>query len=122
MGSAQDGMIDTGSHRLQIVDRQISGPVLATIRPSAVSVHLREPEGSPRNSWETVIEVIEGLGDRTRLLTGGPMPVAVEVTAAAARSLDLHQGMAVWVSIKATEIAVEPDSASGAPGEGARSD
>ncbi len=111
VGLASDGVIDTGSHTLQIVDRHVSGPVLATIRPSAISIHLREPEGSPRNSWESEIEVIEGLGDRTRMLTGGPMPVAVEVTAAAAGALDLHPGKAVWVSIKATEIAVEPDPA-----------
>ncbi len=107
-GVANDGVVDTGAHVLHIADHRISGPVLATIRPAAISVHLREPEGSPRNSWKTTIDLVEHLGERARLRTGDPLVLAVEVTDEAARALDLVEGTPVWVSIKATEITVEP--------------
>jgi molybdate transport system ATP-binding protein len=109
-GVASGGVVQTGTHALHIVDHEISGQVLATIRPAAISVHLREPEGSPRNSWKTTIELIEHLGERARLRTGDPLPLAVEVTSDAIRDLNLVAGTPVWVSIKATEITVEADS------------
>ena len=108
-GNAMDGIVNTGSHILHTADREISGPVLATIRPAAISVHLREPEGSPRNSWSTSVDLVERLGERARLRTGGPLPLTVEVTEEAARSLGLVEGKQVWISIKATEITVEPN-------------
>jgi molybdate transport system ATP-binding protein len=109
-GTALGGDINTGSHVLHVADHEISGPVLATIRPAAISVHLREPEGSPRNSWTTTVDLVEHLGERTRLRTGDPLALTIEVTEEAARSLGLVEGKQVWISIKATEITVEPDS------------
>jgi len=109
-GTALDGAVNTDSHILHIADHEISGPVLATIRPAAISVHLREPEGSPRNSWPTTVDLVEHLGERTRLRTGNPLALTIEVTEEAARSLDLVAGKRVWISIKATEITAEPDS------------
>ena len=108
-GVAKDGFVDAGAHTLNIADHEISGPVLATIRPAAISIHLRKPEGSPRNSWQTTVELVEHLGDRVRLRIGEPLPLTVEVTAEAARALDLEAGTHVWISIKATEITVESD-------------
>jgi molybdopterin-binding protein len=35
--------------------------------------------------------------------------VTAEITAAAVRELGLTQGTTVWVSVKATDIAVSPD-------------
>jgi len=106
-GVANDGAVDTGAHVLHIADHEITGPVLATIRPAAISIHLREPEGSPRNSWKTTIDLVEHLGERARLKTGDPLPLAVEVTSDAISDLGLVQGTSVWVSLKATEINVE---------------
>jgi molybdate transport system ATP-binding protein len=106
-GVASGGVVETGTHALHIVDHEISGPVLTTIRPAAISVHLREPEGSPRNSWKTTIELVEHLGERARLRTGDPLALAVEVTSDAIRDLHLVEGSPVWVSIKATEISLE---------------
>lgn len=108
-GIAGDGVVDTGAHLLHIADHEINGSVLVTIRPSAISVHLREPEGSPRNAWKTTVDLVEHLGERARLRTGGPLQLAVEVTDDAARALNLVEGTPVWVSIKATEITVESD-------------
>ena len=110
-GVANDGVVDTGAQVLHIADHEISGAVLTTIRPAAIAVHLREPEGSPRNSWKTTIDLVEHLGERARLKTGDPLPLAVEVTTDAIRHLRLVQGTSVWVSIKATEISVESNDA-----------
>ncbi len=106
-GQALDGIVDVDGHPLHIADHEVRGPVVAAIRPSSVVVHLARPEGSSRNVWPTEIEAVESLGDRTRLRTGAPIPLIVEVTGEAVDGLGLRAGAAVWVSIKATEIAVQ---------------
>jgi len=111
VGSASRGEVDTGTHVLYVADTEIEGPVLLTIRPNAVSVHRAPPEGSPRNCWPTTLERIEPLGSRVRLLTGPPLPLAIEVTREATDELGLGQGSRVWVAVKATEIGVQPDGA-----------
>ncbi len=108
-GVADRGRVETDGHHLHVADTDAAGDVLITIRPTAVSVHLHEPDGSPRNTWPTTIELIEPLGERTRLRTGGPLPLVVEITTEATRSLDLAAGTDVWVAVKATEIGVETD-------------
>ncbi len=107
-GTAGAGVIDTGSHRLRVADHEIAGPVLAVIRASAIAVHLSQPQGSPRNAWPTRIERIEHLGDRARVLIGHPLPLTAEVTDDAAREMAMTEGVEIWVSIKATEIEVQP--------------
>ncbi len=108
VGSASSGAVTVGTHVLHIADTAIGGSVLATIHPRAVSVHRQHPEGSPRNVWKTTIVRIEHFGDRVRLQTGQPLALAVEVTPAAVDALGLELGSAVWLSVKATEIGVEP--------------
>ncbi|MFH1104710.1 MAG: TOBE domain-containing protein, partial [Actinomycetota bacterium] len=72
-------------------------------------VHRVEPEGSPRNTWRTTVDLIEHLGENVRLRTGPPLPLAVEITEEATRALHLKPGSDVWLSIKATAIRIEPD-------------
>lgn len=108
-GDATDGTVDTGTHRLHVADHDVTGPVLAIIRPASVSVHRGKPEGSPRNAWPTTIELVENIGDRSRLRTGPPLPLTVEITRESSSALELAPGSRAWVSIKATEIVVEPD-------------
>jgi molybdopterin-binding protein len=50
---------------------------------------------------------MERLGERTRIRTGAPVPLTVEVTSEASSALELGEGEMVWVAIKATEIGVE---------------
>ncbi len=107
VASAHNGSADLGRHQLQLAST-FEGEVLVTIRPSAISVHRLRPEGSPRNAWQTTIELIEQLGERVRLRTGPPLPLTVEITASALSELRLAVGEDVWVAIKATEIGVEP--------------
>jgi molybdate transport system ATP-binding protein len=110
-GTAAGGRVDTGTHTLHIADREISGAVLLNIHPTAISIHLDEPAGSPRNAWSTAVERIERLGDRVRLRVGSPQPLTAEITSEATAALHLEPGAAVWVAVKATEIVVLPGSA-----------
>lgn len=107
VGTAAAGMVDTGGHTIHIADHEISGAVLLNIHPTAISIHVLPPAGSPRNTWPTIIERIEHLGDRVRLRTGPPQPLTAEITRDATESLSLSPGLGVWVAVKATEIGVE---------------
>jgi molybdate transport system ATP-binding protein len=106
VGTAADGVVTVSNHQLTIADVQFGGPVLATIHPRAISLHRGEPEGSPRNAWQTQVVRLEHYGDRVRVQTGSPLSLTAEVTPSAIDALHLGEGSAVWVSIKATEIDV----------------
>lgn len=108
-GTAETGSITADGHQLQIANSSLSGPVVATISPKAISIHRERPSGSPRNTWITTIDLIEHLGERVRLRTGEPLPLTVEITELSAQELELAAGQSIWVSIKATEIAVQED-------------
>ncbi len=108
-GTARGGEVDTGMHVLHVADHEIEGPVLITIRPTAISLHPTRPGGSFRNSWPTRVERVERLGHRVRLLTGAPLPLTVEVTDEAREELGLAPGSEVWVAMKATEIGIQAD-------------
>jgi molybdate transport system ATP-binding protein len=108
-GTAVEGLVrTTAGHALTIADPGIEGAVRVSIPPGAVSLHRERPEGSARNRWPTVLEQVEDDGVRVRVLTGAPLPLAVQVTHAACRELELRPGSEVWVSVKASEIGVEP--------------
>jgi molybdate transport system ATP-binding protein len=109
-GTATHGEVDVGSHLIHVAEHGVEGEVLLTIRPSAISLHRIQPEGSPRNAWQTTIAVMERLGERTRIRTGAPVPLTVEVTSEAMSALALGVGETVWLAIKATEIGVEAGS------------
>jgi molybdate transport system ATP-binding protein len=110
VGDAKAGVVDVADLQLHLADA-VDGPVLLTIKPTAISIHRHPPGGSPRNTWSTRVELIEHLGERMRLRTGAPLPVTVEITEAAAAELRLAEGDQVWLALKATEIGVEPDAA-----------
>ncbi|MFP3881244.1 MAG: sulfate/molybdate ABC transporter ATP-binding protein [Actinomycetota bacterium] len=109
-GIADDGVVVVNGHRLHIADHDITGPVVMTVHPTAISVHKARPEGSQRNVWPTRVDRLETMGDRVRLLTSTPLPLTVEVTAGAANALGLAEGSDIWLAIKATEIRVEGDT------------
>lgn len=106
-GLAADGIVDVDGHPVHIADRAMRGPVSLRIRPTAISVAIDRPTGSPRNVWQTRVDRVEPLGDRLRILTGGPLALAVEVTAEAGRVLSLGPGVEIYVAVKATEIDVD---------------
>ncbi|PUB27584.1 molybdate transport system ATP-binding protein [Promicromonospora sp. AC04] len=78
-------------------------PVVAVFPPSAVSVFLDAPGGSPRNALEVTITHLEPHGGQIRVRTA---ELSAEITAQAAAELDLAPGSRAFFVIKATEIAV----------------
>ena len=95
---------------LHAADTSVSGPVLATIHPRAIALHRERPSGSPRNVWRTTAEAVEPLGDITRVLLGAPLRLTADITPGAAHELLIRPGTALWVSVKATEVDLAPDS------------
>jgi molybdate transport system ATP-binding protein len=85
-----------------------NGPVTVVFHPHAVALHLRPPEGSPRNLLPGTVRSLHADGGRVRVELAGAVPLVAEVTEAAARELGLAEGVAVWAAVKATELSVEP--------------
>lgn len=117
-GVSVDGIVTVPGHSLTTADTETRGPVLATIHPRAISVHRNRPEGSARNSWQTRVDRIEHYGDRVRLQTGDPLPLTAEITPGATAALGLSTGSSVWLSIKATEIALQASGSTAADAPG----
>jgi molybdate transport system ATP-binding protein len=84
------------------------GEVFAVVHPRAVALYREPPAGTPRNVWAGTAEGLDREGDRVRVRVGGPVPIVAEVTPAAVAELTLTEGGPVWVSVKATEVAVYP--------------
>ena len=93
---------------LRTATTTVDGPVLITISPTAIALHERQPEGSPRNTWPTSIASLVTLGDRVRVGLDSPLPLSVDVTSGAVVALGLAVGSTVWASVKATEVAIAP--------------
>jgi molybdate transport system ATP-binding protein len=108
-GIAHDGDVTVdGGGMLHVTDRSVRGAVLVAVRPSAISLHLHQPEGSARNVWPGTVDGIESIGDRVRVTVSGAPTVMVDVTAAAVADLHVDRGDPVWLSAKATELEVYP--------------
>ena len=110
-GTLADGVIElAGKHCIAAAGPTgMKGPVTATIHPRAITLHSARPEGSARNVWATTIEDLDDEGDRIRIRVGAPVALVVEITASARSELELQPGAPVWVSFKATEVAIQPD-------------
>jgi molybdate transport system ATP-binding protein len=85
---------------------EATGDVFAVIAPRDVALYASPPGGSPRNTWPTHVDEVHVLGQRVRVLLGGPVRIAAEVTTEAIGELGLVEGVPVWASVKATQIDV----------------
>ena len=79
--------------------------VAAVVAPSAVSVHLSHPHGSPRNSLDAVVVELEPHGHLVRVRTD---LLGADITPAAVAELGLRRGSAVVLAVKATEVHLHP--------------
>jgi molybdate transport system ATP-binding protein len=84
------------------------GDVFVAFPPAAVALYAEQPSGSPRNIWPATVGSLGRHGDALRIELTGPVPVAADVTPAAAVQLGLEPGREVWASLKATEATVYP--------------
>jgi molybdate transport system ATP-binding protein len=110
-GTAHDGVVTLGSgHDIVAAGEQsLAGAVLATIHPRAIALHSSRPEGAARNVWSATVAEVDDEGDRVRVRVGEPVPLVVEITRAGSAALSLQPGSTVWVSLKASEITLQPD-------------
>ncbi|GHF58571.1 ABC transporter ATP-binding protein [Streptomyces griseosporeus] len=88
---------------------ELTGPVFVAFPPGAVTLHRDRPTGSSaRNLWRCAIEGLEIHGDQIRADLTGELPLAADLTTAAAAELDLHPGAPVWATVKATQTHAYP--------------
>jgi molybdate transport system ATP-binding protein len=79
------------------------GPGVAAFPPSAVSVFLELPHGSPRNCLPVVITELEPHGGQIRVRAG---ELSADITPAASAELGLEPGMRVYFVVKSAEVQV----------------
>jgi molybdate transport system ATP-binding protein len=83
----------------------LPGPTVAlAIRPQAVTLYRRAPDGSARNNWAGRVRSLEADRDRVRVTLDGLVPMTAELTPAAVAELELAPGVEVWASVKAVDI------------------
>ncbi|MFL1898434.1 ABC transporter ATP-binding protein [Streptomyces tauricus] len=87
----------------------LRGPVFVAFPPSSVTLYRDRPTGvSARNLWACEVAGLETHGDQIRADLTGELPLAADLTTAAAAELDLHPGAAVWAAVKATQTHAYP--------------
>jgi molybdate transport system ATP-binding protein len=91
-----------------LVPEAVAGDVFVVVHPRAVALLLAKPEGTPRNVWRGSIAEIDVEGSIARIRVSTVPQIVAEVTTAAVEALGLAPGEEVWVTIKATEIALYP--------------
>lgn len=93
------------------VTGQLSEPLtegqraLAVFRPNAVSVHLVEPGGSPRNRFHLPLRDLQPHAGYLRLVAGD---LSADLTAASVAELAPSPGDLLWLVVKATEVSIYP--------------
>ncbi|GLZ36565.1 ABC transporter ATP-binding protein [Actinokineospora sp. NBRC 105648] len=85
-----------------------SGPVHVAFPPSAVSLHVERPTGSPRNTWPVVVGGLEQHAHVVRVELVGTPSVLADITPAVVAELRLEAGTRLWAALKATEIQAYP--------------
>ena len=84
-----------------------SSAATAVFRPSAVAVHLHDVGGSPRNHFSVEVAALEPRGDLVRVTCGtGDLRLSADVTPQSVAELRLVPGLAVSLTVKATEVSV----------------
>ncbi|MGW6912469.1 ABC transporter ATP-binding protein [Kitasatospora sp. NPDC054939] len=89
-------------------DEELTGPAFVAFPPSAVTLHRGRPESSARNVWELRVAGLELHGDQIRADLAGELPMAADLTPAAAAELDLATGTTVWAAVKAAQTHAYP--------------
>jgi len=107
-GVVRNGVLRTGDGASVVIADAAPGDSIAVIRPHSVVLTTDAPTSSARNVWPGTIVDIDRLGDRVRVVIDGPIPLAVEITAAALDALHLRPGDPVHAAVKATDIDVSP--------------
>jgi len=89
-----------------------SGPVHVAFPPTAVSLYVEPPSGSPRNTWPAIVTGIEQHAHTVRVRLDatptGPAVLLADITPAAVADLHLAPGQPLHATLKATEVHTYP--------------
>ncbi|MEV5962833.1 ABC transporter ATP-binding protein [Kribbella sp. NPDC051952] len=89
-----------------------TGPVHVAFPPTAVSLYVSPPAGSPRNTWPATVTGIEQHAHTVRVrldaTPAGPPVLLADITTAAVADLHLSPGQPLHTTLKATEITTYP--------------
>jgi len=102
------GHVTTERGALLVTTDPTEGAVWATVPPSAVALHRREPEGSPRNTWRLHVVAVTMQGQSARVSLDGDLHLIAEVTLESVAALGLSVGQQLWAAVKATEVRTYP--------------
>ncbi len=108
-GHARGTKVITDGGAVITVANSMTGDVFATFRPTAVSLYVSPPDGSPRNRWRCTVETVIPHGDAVRVRLVGPITLVADVTPAAVTAMTIRPGTTLWASVKATEVSVYTD-------------
>ena len=78
-GAARGTVLDVDGGGQILVTDAASGPVLATVPPTAVAVSRQRPEGHEPNTWAGQISAVDLMGDRVRVRIVGAPEITAEV-------------------------------------------
>ncbi|MEV6426555.1 ABC transporter ATP-binding protein [Nocardia sp. NPDC051463] len=107
-GTAHGNTVDLDDGGALTVAEPAQGAVHVAFPPSAVSLHLEQPAGSPRNAWPVTIVGLEQHAHTTRVRLDGSPSVLADVTPATVADLRLQTGAPLWAALKATEVHTYP--------------
>jgi molybdate transport system ATP-binding protein len=85
-----------------------TGPVLAVVAPSRVSVFRQRPERPEENIWPGQVSAVDLMGDRVRVRMDGTPAITAEVQPAAVDELKLDDGGELWACVDSSAITVYP--------------
>ena len=87
----------------------LSGPAIAVLRPSAVTLYDVEPvRSSARNLLSGSVASVEAAGERSRVVVASTPPLVAEISMASLTDLRIEPGQRVWASVKATDVETYP--------------
>jgi len=108
-GTATHGVLTVGGGGQVTFAGNLTGPAVAAVRPSAVTLHPAPPAASSsRNTWRGTLEALEPFGDRVRATIRAELLLLADITVPAVADLHLAAGDQVWATVKATDIDVYP--------------
>ncbi len=100
-------MVRTGDGDLSVSHPSEPGEVFVAVDPTQITIHPHPPEGSAQNVFVgPILELAPEppSGERIRVVLGTRPTLVAEVTREAVAGLDLHEGLTVHASFKATGI------------------
>jgi molybdate transport system ATP-binding protein len=98
----------TQSAVFHVLAAELSGSVLLSFPPSAVTLSLHRPQGSAQNAFQGVVSEIVPLPERTRVTLDCGFAIAADIAREAVTTLKLARGQVLWAAVKATAIHVDP--------------